>query len=204
MMVSRESFFGDLAKVSAQRRSRRSVIRGIGGGALVAAVAAPPVHVVTARAQTSDAAPATPAALPAGFFGDFLEAWAAAAATGDASPVMPFYAEEALLEDVPMNLAFAGPAEIEPFLVGFFGNYSDASVTWRSVVATEDRAAAEVLFTGRYTGQIPGLPAGTGQELTTRSVHVYELGDGTIARQSLYFDAYGFLIQLGVLPAPGT
>jgi len=200
-MVTRETLLDHLASAPAPRQSRRRLVRNLGGGALATLLAAGPVGGLAARETTTGELPATPGAMPA-FFEDFLGAWAEAAAAGDASLVIPFYGDEAVLEDVPMNLVFTGPAQIEPFLVGFFGNYSDASVTWRSVFATEDRAAAEVLFTGRYTGQIPGLPPGTGQELTTRSVHVYELGDGAIVRQSLYFDANGFLIQLGVLPAP--
>ena len=177
------------------RHSRRGLIRSIGGGALAAALlAAGPVGGLAARQTTPG--------VESPFFSDFLDDWATAAATGDAAPVLPYYAEEAVLEDVPLGLTFAGLAEIEPFLAGFFGNYSDASVTYRSVFATEDRAAVEVLFEGKYTGQLPGLPAGTGQPLVTRSVHVYELGERSITRQSLYFDAYGFLIQLGVLPAP--
>ena len=51
---------------------------------------------------------------------------------------------------------------------------------------------------------IQGLPPGSGEPVTVRSVHVYELGDGTVRRQTVYFDAYGVLVQLGVLPAPGT
>ncbi len=200
-MVTCETLLGDPTSAAAGRQSRRRLVRNVGGGALATLLAAGPVGGLAARETAPGDPRATPGSMPA-FFEDFLEAWAEAAATGDASPVMPFYGDEAVLEDVPMDLAFTGPTEIEPFLVGFFGNYSDASVTWRSVFATENRATAEVLFTGRYTGQIPGLPPGTGQELTTRSVHVYELGEGAIARQSLYFDAYGFLIQLGVLPAP--
>jgi len=182
----------------APRRSRRAIVRqiGLGGGAMAALAALGPAkHLAAQETAASDPPP---------FLGDFFDAWATAAATGDASLVMPFYTGDAVLEDVPLVLTYQGTDEIEPFLTGFFGNYSEASVTWRTVFSSGDRAAAEVLFEGKYTGQIPGLPAGQGQPLVTRSVHVYELTGRAIARQSLYFDAYGFLIQLGVLPAPGT
>jgi len=182
----------------APRRSRRAIVRQIGlGGCAMAALAAfgPAKHLAAQETAASD---------PPAFLDDFFDAWATAAATGEASLVMPFYTSDAVLEDVPLALTYQGTDEIEPFLVGFFGNYSEASVTWRTVFSSGDRAAAEVLFEGKYTGQIPGLPAGQGQPLVTRSVHVYELTGRAIARQSLYFDAYGFLIQLGVLPAPGT
>jgi steroid delta-isomerase-like uncharacterized protein len=195
-MNTRLTNLADLSRIQTTRLSRRAVARsiGLGGGALAALAALGPASGLAAKE--------TIAGEPPSFLASFFDAWATAAATGDASLVMPFYADDAVLEDVPLNLVYQGPAEIEPFLVDFFGNYSDASVTWQSVFSSGDWAAAEVLFEGKYTGQIPGLPAGDWQPLVTRSVHVYDLGEQAIARQSLYFDSYGFLIHLGVLPAP--
>ncbi len=138
------------------------------------------------------------------FFREFLEAWANGARTGDPSGVLPFDAEDAVLEDAPLNLIYQGLAAIEPFLAGFFGNYSDASLTWKSAFATTEYGAGETLFQGNYTGQIPGLPAGTGQPVVVRGAHIYEFAGEKITRQTLYFDSYSFLIQLGVLPAPDS
>jgi steroid delta-isomerase-like uncharacterized protein len=186
-----------LARYGEARLWRSAVARhfGLGGAALAALASLGPAKGIAAQEAISGE--------PSAFFASCIDAWATGAATGDASVVvMPFYADDAVLEDVPLNLVYAGPTQIEPFLVGFFGNYSDASVIWKSVFSSGDWAAAEVLFDGKYTGQIPGLPAGEGQPLVTRSVYVYDLGNETISRQSLYFDSYGFLIQLGVLPEP--
>ena len=176
------------------RRSRRAVIRTLGGGAMAALVAAGPARRLAAHQ-------ATPETLPA-FFAEFLDAWAEAAATRDAAGVLPFYTRDADFEDVPFAVVLRGPDEIGGFLTGFFGNYSDATVEWRSVVATDEAAAAEAVFEGRYTGQIQGLPAGEGQPVSVRSTHVYAFKGDRIRSQTLYFDAYGLLIQLGVLPAP--
>ena len=185
----------DDAVATANRTSRRIVLRGLGGGLVAALLAGS-----RARLAAQDA---TPTAGPP-FFEEFREAWATAAATGDAAPVIPFYAAGAVFEDVPFGLMFRGPAEIEAFLVPFFANYSDASVEWRDVFATDDRGAAELVFAGRYTGQLPGSPPGTGQSVSVRSVHIYEFAEGTIRRQTVYFDAFGVLVQIGALPAPGT
>ena len=176
--------------------SRRTVLRRLGGGSLAAALAVGPIARLAAQG-------ATPAAGPE-FFAEFRRAWATAAATGDATAVIPFYAPDAEFEDVPFGLVFRGPAEIEGFLGGFFANYSDASVEWRNAFGTDQYGAAELVFNGRYTGQLPGSPPGTGQSVIVRSVHVYEFGDEAIRRQTVYFDAYGVLVQIGALPAPGT
>ena len=176
--------------------SRRTILRRVGIGGLAAALAAVP----TARLAAQEA---TPSAEPE-FFQAFREEWATAAATGDAAPVMPFYAPDAVFEDVAFGVTLRGPAEIESFLAGFFASYVDASVEWRNVIAAGDRAAAEVLFSGSAVGEDPEASPGTGPAVTVRSVHVYEFGDERIVRQTLYFDAYGLLIQLGVLPPPGT
>ena len=184
------------AAVAIRTTSRRMVLRGLGGGGLAAVLLAGPVAWLAAQEATPPAGPA--------FFEEFRRQWATAAATGDAAPVIPFYAADAVFEDVPFGLVFRGSAEIEAFLVPFFANYSDASVEWRNVFATDDQAAAELVFAGRYTGQLPGSPPGTGQSVTVRSVHIYEFADEKIRRQTVYFDAYGVLRPIGARPAPGT
>jgi steroid delta-isomerase-like uncharacterized protein len=200
-MVAHSTVIQDLRERGETRRSRRWVLRSLGMGS-AALVAAGTVGRLAAQEGTAVAGVENVDAPQ--FFRDFLVAWANGARTGDPSEVLPFYAEDAMLEDAPLNLIYQGLDQIAPFLAGFFGNYSDASLTWQSAFATTEYGAAEAVFQGNYTGQIPGLPAGTGQPLVTRSVHIYEFADDKIARQTLYFDSYGFLIQLGVLPAPGS
>lgn len=179
------------------RRSRRTVIRTLGVGGMAAVLAAGTAHGLAASPATQ----ATPENLPT-FFARFLDEWSAAAASGDATAVLPFYTQDAVFEDVPFAVVLSGPEAIGGFLAGFFGTYSDATVTWRSVIATDEAAAAEAVFEGRYTGQIPDLPPGEGQPVSVRSTHVYTFDGDLIRSQTLYFDAYGLLIQLGVLPAP--
>jgi steroid delta-isomerase-like uncharacterized protein len=177
--------------------SRRSVLKGIGGLSLAALLTAG----LSTVARAEDLAPELETCAPP-LFQEFLGEWAAAAASGDATRVARFYAEDAVFEDVPFNLVLQGWPAIGGFLGGFFANYAEASVTWKSVNATEHRATAEVIFAGKYVGQIPGLPSGSGQPVSVRSAHLYELSNGLIRRQTLYFDGYGLLIQLGALPAP--
>ncbi len=96
--------------------------------------------------------------------------------------------------------AAAGPVE------ALFAAFSDATARMPSVLVAGDRAAAEWTFEGRYTGQIPGLPPGTGQPVSFRGVSVLELAGGAIQRNTRYFDLFGLLVQTGAIPpavAPG-
>ncbi len=184
----------DLASTEAPRRSRRSVLRGLGGSGMAAVLALGPARKLLAQESKPESLPQ--------FFQDFLDEWAAAVESGDPSEVIPFYTKRAAFEDVPFGVRLTGPDEIEGFLTGFFGNYTDAKITWRSAYATEEGATAEAVFEGRFTGQILGLPPGEGQAVTVRSAHVYKFDGELIQGQTLYFDAYGLLVQLGALPAP--
>ncbi len=95
-----------------------------------------------AQDNTPVAVESTPVALLPRFEA-FLGAWAAAARTGDASGLDQFYAADAVLEDVPLNLTFRGPAEIAGFAGVVFGSFSEATVTWRSAFAADGWATAE-------------------------------------------------------------
>ncbi|MDP9366878.1 MAG: ester cyclase [Chloroflexota bacterium] len=197
-MNAPEALLNSGSGTEAPRRSRRSVLKGIGGGgvAAAAALALGPARQMLAQESKAENLP--------WFFSEFLDKWADAAESGDPAEVIPYYTKRAAFEDVPFGVLLTGPDEIEGFLTGFFGNYTDAKITWGSVFATEEGATAEAVFEGRFTGQLPGLPPGEGQPVTVRSAHVYEFDGERIKGQTLYFDAYGLLVQLGALPAPDT
>jgi hypothetical protein len=69
---------------------------------------------------------------------------------------------------------------------------------------TARRGPVGRLFWGASDVRFPGLPPATGQHFSFRGASVFELADGKIRRYTQYWDAFGFLVQLGALPAPGT
>jgi steroid delta-isomerase-like uncharacterized protein len=73
--------------------------------------------------------------------------------------------------------------------------------TLELLIAEGDKVA--VLWTARGTqvGDFMGLPA-TGKSYTIQGVDIHELRDGRMAQHWDVVDMYGFLIQLGALPAP--
>ena len=74
--------------------------------------------------------------------------------------------------------------------------------TLELLIAEGDKVA--VLWTARGTqvGEFMGLPA-TGKSYTIQGVDIHQVRDGRMAEHWDVVDMYGFLIQLGALPAPG-
>src|SRR5687768_7174515 len=142
-----------------------------------------------AGAQDADPA-ATPLALP-----PLLIEWEAAMATHDPDRILALYADDAVWEEVPLNLVARGQAEIRAHLERVFAATPDIAYDVTGGFAAGDRAAAEWTITGTLTGDFPGLPPGTGQAFAVRGVSLFELADGRIARYAEYWDAYVFLVQ---------
>ncbi len=82
--------------------------------------------------------------------------------------------------------------------------FEDIEVQPQAAFQGDDWAVLQAIFAGRYTGQLPGAPAGSGQPFAVPFVSVFRLADGRIQRNTDYFDAYSFLIQIGALAAPGA
>ena len=174
--------------------SRRAALARLGGGALGLALAA--------RGLGAAAQDASPAASP-GAIPPLLAEWAAAWTAHDADRVLALYAPDGVYEEVPTNTVARGHDQIRAFLAFNFAVFSDVEVRPEAGFQGGGGAALRAVFAGRYTGQIPGLPAGTGQSFALRFATVFELDGDTIRRNTDYFDNYDFLVQLGVLPAPG-
>jgi steroid delta-isomerase-like uncharacterized protein len=178
--------------LSATDLSRRSALRRLGGGGLAA------LALAAGRRQTA-AQEATPEALPA-----ILAEWEAAMATHDPEQILALYTDDALWEEVPLNVVARGQEAIRAHLDGVFAATPDIVYDVSSGFAAGDRAVAEWTISGTLTGDFPGLPPGTGQPFTVRGVSIFDLADGRITRYTEYWDALTFLVQLGALPAPGA
>jgi predicted ester cyclase len=62
------------------------------------------------------------------------------------------------------------------------------------------RAKARWRFHGTNTGSVEGNPA-TGREVSVSGFHLYRIVDGRIAEVWAQPDVFGFMYQLGLLPA---
>ncbi len=128
----------------------------------------------------------------------WLEAWNADDA---AAGLAALSTEDGVHENVPTGIR-TEPGGVEALLVAFAEQVSDIEVERIAAVAAGDWTVAEHTFAFRYTGQIEGLPAGTGQRIENRAVTVFELEGDAIRRASDHDDDTGFLAALGLLPEP--
>jgi steroid delta-isomerase-like uncharacterized protein len=146
---------------------------------------------------------ATPAALPP-LLVELVAAWNA----HDPQRVASFYTEDATVEVGFLGEVIArGRDEIaNEFVAGNLAAIPDWRFETRSGYATAGRIIWEWTYTGTYSGQYEGMPAGTGQPVSLRGVTIFELRDGLIARDVFYDDFLGFLEQTGLLEkyAQGT
>lgn len=151
---------------------------------------------VTAGAQTGAVAQRTSPEGPPPVIAEWVAGWEALDAERNAAP----YAEDAILVAVPTGETVRGREAIRANMAGLFAAFSDATARMPSVLVAGDRAAVEWTFEGRYTGQILGMPAGTDQTVSFRSVSILELAGGVIRRNTRYFDLFGLLVQTGGIP----
>lgn len=69
--------------------------------------------------------------------------------------------------------------------------------------APGDRIASGVHYAGHYTTPYSGFPPPGGQGLSFRAATLFDLADGLVVRTSEFYDLYGLLVQMGLLPPPG-
>lgn len=171
------------------------MLGGLLGGAAVAVLAGPGRADVAAQASTPRAGD-----MPA-----ILQEWAAAwSEHDDGTRLATLYTDDATHEEVPSGTIFSGPDAIAGYAQSHFAAFPDVALELSSAFVVDDWAAAEWVYAGTYTGSLAGLPAGTGQPFAVRGTVVVELDGDKIQRSASYFDFYTLLVQLGVLPAPGS
>lgn len=187
MTVSRSTRFSETSALP-----RRVILRGLAGGGLAALAGA------SGRRLAGAAQDASPVAVPP-LFAEWLAIWGSDPAGAEA-----LYTDDAILEDVAFGTSFRGLAALRDHIEDEFVGFPDHAYELHTGFVAGDFASAELTFTATYTGTYPGLPPGEGQAVSLRVAAVCELADGKIRREAHYYDAYAFLIQLGLLPASGT
>ncbi|MFI6151014.1 ester cyclase [Streptomyces sp. NPDC051109] len=70
-------------------------------------------------------------------------------------------------------------------------------------IAEGDKVVTRLTARGVHEGDLPGIPA-TGNQLTMTGTVIHRIENGRLAEKWSDKDVFGFLQQLGVIPAHGT
>jgi steroid delta-isomerase-like uncharacterized protein len=117
---------------------------------------------------------------------------------------LAFFAEDCEVRDVPSGMTSRGPAGYRELILFFEEGFPGSNIEITNLLATEEQAVVE--FIGRGTNNGPlHMPTGdvppTGRTVELRFCDVYRVRDGKIVSYRSYYDALGFLQQLGLIPA---
>lgn len=97
---------------------------------------------------------------------------------------------------------------IRQYLQGWFSAFPDIKITVTNRVITEDQVAAELEFVGTNSGDLqltPGatIPA-TGRKVNGKGTYFVRFKDGKPVEVHSYPDLAGMMMQLGLMPMPGS
>ena len=97
---------------------------------------------------------------------------------------------------------------IRQYLQGWFSAFPDIQITVTNRVVTEDQVAAEINFSGTNSGDLqlaPGasIPA-TGKKVNGKGTYFVRFKDGKAVEVHSYPDLAGMMMQLGLMPMPGS
>ena len=106
--------------------------------------------------------------------------------------------------DISSGMVLRGPEGVKQFLLVFSTAFPDSYGELTAMFAREDHAVVEVIFPGKHNGVLHSaagdlLP--TGRRVALRACEVFQIKERKIIRHATYYDALGFMQQLGVIAA---
>ena len=119
---------------------------------------------------------------------------------GDLDVVDELVAPEIVLRD-PLSPEVRGIEAVRERVRDMTATFSNGSITIDEIIVSGDRAVVCHTWRGVHRGELFGVP-GTGRTLTVKVVELLRIEGGKVVENTSYFDAYGMIQQLGVLPPP--
>lgn len=119
----------------------------------------------------------------------------------DIDAVFAETADDYVLVDHAQRISASGIGEARVWMEAMLAGSSDLVAAVANVYEAGDVTVVQVVATGTNDGEFGGIPA-TGQSFTLEQCEVHRFdADGKIAESHIYYDMYGLLAQLGVVPA---
>lgn len=116
-------------------------------------------------------------------------------------------ADEVIAEEI----VFYGPAygsppirglnEFKGFVTYLRSAFPDIQFTPEAEIVAGDRVAGLFTMQGTHQGEWFGIAA-TGKQVAMSAVDLFRVSGGKIVEIRVFYDTYGFMQQLGVVPAP--
>ncbi len=121
---------------------------------------------------------------------EYIDAWN----RHDIDGILEMVAAEFIYDERPMTMArpLRGRAAFGSYLERSFAVFPDLTIETTSCDAGSALAFAESVMSGTYAGKIGG-----GKRIAVRVACVFEVKDGTLSQERLYWDRANTLRQLG-------
>jgi steroid delta-isomerase-like uncharacterized protein len=127
----------------------------------------------------------------------------------DVDGSLALYADDVVWQDLGSPQAMQGKEAARQYIQGWFTAFPDMKITVTNRVITEDQLAGELEFTGTNSGPLqlgPGMPPipATGRTVNGKGTYFVRFKNGKVAEVHTYPDAAGMMMQLGLMPMPGS
>lgn len=134
------------------------------------------------------------------FLRRYLDAWNRHAVDN----LLAQFTDDATYADVALGQSHSGKVAMREFFASMEREFSsDYRFEAGLMVITDSAYAAEWVMRGTHDRSSAMLPA-TGKSYAIHGASIGELRDGKIARNTDYWNMTEFLVQVGLMPAPGA
>jgi steroid delta-isomerase-like uncharacterized protein len=126
----------------------------------------------------------------------------------DVERAVAVFPDDVVWYDISNPQPLQGKDGIRQYLHGWFSAFPDIKITITNRVVTEDQVASELDFAGTNTGDLqlaPGatIPA-TGKMVNGKGTYFVRYKNGKPVEVHSYPDLAGMMMQLGLMPMPGS
>jgi steroid delta-isomerase-like uncharacterized protein len=127
----------------------------------------------------------------------------------DVERALAIFPDNVKWQDVSSPQSFDNKDAIRQYLQGWFSAFPDIKITVTNRVITEEYVAAELDFVGTNSGALqmaPGAPAipATGRKVSGKGTYFVRFKNGQAVEVHSYPDVAGMMMQLGLMPMPGS
>jgi len=121
---------------------------------------------------------------------------------------LEIYSDDVVWQDVGNPQPMHGKEAVRQYIQAWFSAFPDIKITVTNRLVTEDQVAGELEFTGTNSGPLqfgPGaaIPA-TGKKATGKATYFVRIKNGKAVEVHTYPDTAGMMMQLGLMPMPGS